>query len=235
MRRTLPSLVPALAAGLLLAGCVPYGNADPGAAETQDRAVSAVSAVEFRTNGDLTLSTGDTPSLRITAGRNVIDHLTSDVRDDRLTLATDGTPLDLGRVRYELVLPAARHLEVAGSGDARATSPSALADVVLNGSGDLRIEGLTTEDLDVELSGSGGVTVDGRTTRQQVRLDGSGQYEAQELASTDAQVTISGSGTADVQVGGRLEAVVQGSGSVTYGGGAAVDSRITGSGSVEER
>src|SRR4051812_15403585 len=59
MRRTLPPLVATLAAGLLLAGCVPYSSADPGAEETQDRAVSAVSAVEFRTNGDLTLSTGD--------------------------------------------------------------------------------------------------------------------------------------------------------------------------------
>src|SRR3954452_7505406 len=150
MRRTLLSLVPALAAGLALVGCVPNGNADPGAQTTQDRAVSAVSAVELRTSGDLTLSTGDAPSLRISAGRNVIDHLSSEVGDDRLTLATDGTPLDLGRVRYELVLPAARHLEVAGSGDARAASPSALGDVVLSGSGDLRIEGLTTEELGVE-------------------------------------------------------------------------------------
>jgi hypothetical protein len=231
MRRTPLFLVPVL----LLLGCVPYGDADPGADTTQDRAISAVSAVELRTSGDLTLTTGATPSLRITAGRNVIDHLTSDVGGDRLTLDTDGTPLNLGRVRYELVLPAARHLEVAGSGNARAAAPSALDTLVLNGSGDLRIEGLGTEDLDVDLSGSGGVAVDGRATRQQVQLDGSGQYEARDLDSTDARVTVSGSGSADVQVSGHLEAVVQGSGGITHGGGATVDARVVGSGTIEER
>ena len=68
-----------------------------------------------------------------------------------------------------------------------------------------------------------------------MRLDGSGQYQAQDLASTDARVTISGSGSADVQVSGRLVAVVQGSGSITHGGGAVVDRRVVGSGSIEER
>jgi|tagenome__1003787_1003787.scaffolds.fasta_scaffold20657816_1 hypothetical protein len=235
MRRTPPSLFAVLATGLLLAGCVPHGSADPGPETTQDRVVGAVAAVELATGGSLTLGTGDTASLRITAGRNVIDHLTSEVRDDRLTLATDGTPLELGRVRYELVLPAARHLAVAGSGDARATAPSTLAEVVLTGSGDVRVEGLTTDVLAVGLSGSGNVTVDGRADRQQVRLGGSGQYDARGLDSTDAQVTVSGSGSADVQVSGHLDAVVQGSGSITHGGGATVDARVVGSGSIAAR
>jgi Putative auto-transporter adhesin, head GIN domain len=232
MRRTPPSLSVAV---LLVAGCTSSGGTDPGPAKTQDRTIGAVSAVALATSGDLTLTTGDTPALRVTAPRDVIDHLTSEVRDDRLTLGTDRPVATAGDIRYELVLPAARHLEVSGSGDARAASPSALGEVVLDGSGDVRVEGLTTDGFDVALSGSGDVAVAGRTARQQVQVAGSGRYDARQLDSADADVTVSGSGSADVQVSGSLRAVVQGSGAITYGGGATVDSRVAGSGSVEER
>jgi hypothetical protein len=221
---------------LLLTGCgTGLFGGDPGPERTQDRTIDAVSQVELATSGDLVLTTGDTPSLRITAGKNVLDGLTSDVRDDRLTLDTRGSVGDLGTVRYELVLPAARTVEVSGSGSAQATSPSGLGKIVVSGSGEVTTEGLATDRLSVELSGSGTVTVDGRAVHQQVQLDGSGEYDAHALDSQDAEVTVSGSGTAEVQVSGTLKAVVEGSGTITYGGGATVDREIDGSGSVEER
>jgi hypothetical protein len=235
MRRTPLPVVRALAAGLLLAGCGSFVGGGPGAERTQDRSVDAVSAVELATSGDLILTTGKAPALRITAGQNVIDHLTSEVRDDRLTLGADRSLGDEGTIRYELVLPAARRLEVSGSGGARAASPSAVGEVVLSGSGDVRIEGLTTQEFGVDVSGSGNVTVDGRATSQHVELDGSGQYDARQLDSEDAEVTVAGSGGADVQVTGHLNANVSGSGPITYAGGATVDRQVDGSGSIEER
>lgn len=223
-------------AAVFLTGCgTSFFGADPGPARTEDRPIQAVSEVELATSGDLTLTTGDAPALRITAGENVIGELTSDVRGDRLTLGTRGSVGNLGDVRYELVLPAARLVQVSGSGTAHTTSPRALGTIVLDGSGEVRAEGLSSDDLTVELSGSGRVIVDGRAGRQRVELDGSGGYDARDLDSTDAEVTVSGSGTADVQVSGTLDAVVEGSGSITHGGGATVHSRVDGSGSVEER
>jgi hypothetical protein len=219
---------------LLLAGC---GGAvfDPGNATTQDREITAVSAVELATSGNLSLSTGNPPSLRITAGEKVIDKLTSEVDGDRLVLDAERTFGQLGEVRYELVLPEARELELSGSGEIRATGPSALTQVTISGSGDVRIEGLATDEFAADLSGSGRIVVAGEVRRQTVALDGSGDYDGRELDSADAKVTIGGSGTADVTVSGTLDAVVEGSGSITYGGGATVNSRIEGSGSVTAR
>ena len=227
----------ALGAALLLGGCSAVSQVvgDPGAQQTETRTVSAVSSVELATSGQLTLTTGDPPALRITAGKNVLGHLTSDVRGDRLVLDADGSVHNFGRVRYELVLPAARTVELSGSGTVQVSSPSALQAVTLSGSGDVRVDGLATEQLTVDLSGSGRITVSGTTTRQRVSLGGSGHYAAGGLASQDAEVTIGGSGSADVQVSGTLTAVVTGSGSITYTGDAAVSSRVTGSGSVVHR
>jgi hypothetical protein len=212
MRRTLLPLV-----AVLLAGCGLTSFArDPGPTRTEDRAVQGVAEVELATSGDLTLTTGGTPSLTITAGRDVLSHLTSEVQGDRLVLGTKGSVGSLGEVRYDLVLPAAHVVD-------------------LSGSGSIRADGLDVDELTVDLSGSGTITLAGRTGRQTVELDGSGNYRAARLDSTDAEVTVAGSGTADVQVSGTLRAVIEGSGTITHGGGARVDTQIDGSGSVEER
>jgi hypothetical protein len=236
MRRTPQTLLLPLGVAVLLAGCGLGSFArDPGPERTEDREIQAVSAVELATSGDLTLTTGETPALRITAGRDVLDHLTSEVDGDRLVLGTKGSVGNLGEVRYDLVLPAAHSLELSGSGGIRAVSPSALGGIEISGSGEIRAEGLDVDELTVSVSGSGTVTLAGRAGRQTVELDGSGDYAAAELDTEDAEVTVSGSGTADVQVSGTLRAVVEGSGTITHGGGASVDTDIEGSGSVEER
>ncbi|NYJ05513.1 GIN domain-containing protein [Petropleomorpha daqingensis] len=231
MRRT---LLPLLA--VLLAGCGLSSFAgDPGPTRSQDRDIPAVSEVELSTSGDLALTTGSTPSLRVTAGRDVLRHLTSEVHGDRLVLGTTGTVGNLGEVRYDLVLPAAHAVELSGSGSISAASPSALSGIDLSGSGEVRAEGLDVDTLTVDLSGSGAITLAGRADRQTVEIDGSGDYAAKDLDSTDAEVTLSGSGTADVQVTGTLKAVIEGSGTITHGGGASVETDIEGSGTVEER
>jgi hypothetical protein len=231
MRRTLLPLV-----AVLLAGCgITSVGDDPGPTRSQDRDIPAVSQVRLDTSGDLTLTTGETPSLTVTAGRDVLRHLTSEVQGEQLVLGTAGSVGNLGDVSYDLVLPAAVHVELTGSGSIHAASPSALTGIDVSGSGGVRAEGLDVDELTVTVSGSGGVTVAGRAGTQTVELDGSGDYEAADLDTTDAAVTVSGSGTADVQVSGTLRAVVDGSGTITYGGGATVTRDIEGSGSVEER
>jgi len=230
MRRTLLSLL-----AVLLAGCGLASFAgDPGPQRSEDRDIEAVSEVELATSGDLSLSTGPTPSLRITAGRDVLDHLTSEVHGDRLVLDTTGSAGNLGDVRYDLVLPEVRTVEVSGSGSIRAGSAT-LGAVELSGSGDVDADALDVDELTVDLSGSGTVTLAGRAGRQSVEIDGSGDYRAAGLDTTDARVTVGGSGSADVQVSGTLHAVVDGSGTITHGGGASVETEIDGSGSVEER
>ena len=223
--------------GLIAAGCGTVGPPvlDQGPPQTQTRAISSVSAVDLAASGQLVLTAGDAPSLRITAGRNLIGHLTSDVGQDRLTLGVDGSVRTSGRVRYDLVLPAARVVQLSGSGTVHVMAPSAVREVRLPGSGEVRVDGLSTEELTVDMAGSGQVVILGSTTGQHVSIGGSGRYSGGELASQDADVTIIGSGSADVTASRTLTATVTGNGSVTYGGDAAVTSSVTGHGAVTRR
>jgi hypothetical protein len=219
---------------LLLVGCGGGIGFDRGPERTEDRDVPAVTAVELATAGSLRLSTGDTTSLRITAGEHVLPYLTNEVSGDRLVLDAERFG-DIGGVRYELVLPDARELELSGSGEIRVAEPSALTQVTLSGSGEVRVEGLDSDSLSVDLTGSGRIVVAGEVGQQSVSLDGSGVYDARGLQSGDADVTIGGSGTADVTVSGTLDAGIEGSGSISYGGGATVHTQIDGSGTVTAR
>ena len=227
--------------GTLLVGSIAAGCASgpsihaTGRQQTQTRTVSAASAVDLAASGELILTVGGSPSLQITAGRNVIDHLTSDVQEDRLTLGSDGSVHTLGRVRYDLVLPAPHVVELSGAGTVQVRAASALQQVLLSGSGNLRVEGLSTDELAVDLSGSGQVTIAGSTTRQRISIGGSGRYSAGGLMSQDAEVTISGSGSADVTASRTLAATVSGNGAVTYSGDAVVTSSVTGHGAVTRR
>lgn len=220
-----------LLAALVTAGCATV----VGPAQTQNRPVSAVSTVELTTVGSLVLTSGDPPSLHITAGSGVIDHLTSDVRGDKLTLGTDGKANHPGTVHYDLVLPAARVVELSGVGSVHVTGPSALQQVLVPGSGQLRIDELRTDELAVDLSGAGNVTVAGSTTRQRVSIDGVGRYDGAGLISQDAEVTVSGAGSADVAADRTLTATISGTGTITYAGTAAVTTSVTGAGSVVRR
>jgi hypothetical protein len=227
---------PLLLVVLAVAGCGTLGlGADPGPQRTEERQIDDATEVELATSGNLVLRTGESPSLEVQAGENVLDHLTTDVRDGRLILDDDGSSSIAGDIRFEVVLPAVDRLVLSGSGDADVRPPSVLERIELSGSGDIAVEGLATDDLTVELSGSGTVSVAGDATRQTVSLDGSGTYDGRGVTCDDATVTVSGSGTAEVTVSGTLEAVVEGSGTITYAGDPALDSRIDGSGEVTRR
>jgi hypothetical protein len=238
MRSSPPLAVSTVVAVLLLAGCGAGGffAEDPGELRTEDRPLAGeISAVELATSGALTLSPGDTPSLRVTAGENVLDELTSEVRGGRLVLDADDHVGNLGEVSYDLVLPSVTELELSGSGSIDALLPEGLERVTLSGSGEIVLDDLAVDDLAIALDGSGRIEADGSTDRQTVSIDGSGSYDAEGLTSEVAAVTIGGSGTADLRVEQTLDAVIEGSGTVTYSGDPQVTSRIEGSGTVRPR
>ncbi len=224
----------ALIAVLMATGCA---MGDPGPATTQTRAVVGVTAVDLRTSGNLVITQGEPTSLRVTAGANVIDRLTSDVRGGSLVLAVSRPGLvRLGTVRYDLVVPSLDNVRVSGSGGVAASGDlGPRLSIDTSGSGSVRADGLALQLLEVAISGSGSVEVAGSASLQTAHVSGSGAYSAGHLKSQVAKVTISGSGNADVTVTDSLDAEISGSGSITYAGGATVSARTSGSGRISAR
>mgnify|MGYP000076511067 CR=1 FL=1 len=224
------STIGALALGLTACG----GPVGP--RTTEERDVEDVTAVRLSTSGNLTVEQGDTPSLTITAGEEVLPRLTSEVRDGVLVLGLDRSGWGaVGSIRYHLVLPELDAISVEGSGDVEAdvADGQSLA-VTVEGSGDVRVDAVDVEAVTVSIAGSGDVSLAGDAARQGVVVEGSGEYQGGGLRTEDTVVSIEGSGDVVVEVTDALEASIAGSGSVTHTGGAKVSSSIAGSGSVRE-
>ncbi|MPV36164.1 GIN domain-containing protein [Georgenia subflava] len=225
-------------AALVLTGCASIGSPS-GPTVTEDHEVdAAVTAVHLEGTGDLSIRTGESSSLTVTARESTHERLVTDVRDGVLVLGIrSGAFLgDVGRIEYELVLPEVDGITVEGTGDVDAVlTPTRSLRVAVDGTGDVRAEGVDVEDLLVEIDGTGGITLLGTAGAQSVRIDGTGGYDGTELESEDAVVVVNGTGGADVHVTGALEAQVDGTGSVTHSGGAEVNASVDGLGDVRER
>jgi len=232
-----PALIGFLAASFALVGCGVVVDGGLGETATEKRDIDDVTAVSLATGGGLTITTGEAPALTVTAGEDVIDRLTSEVHDGILVLDVErGHFGNLGRITYELVLPAVDEIRVDGSGDVDAElTPTDELTLTLNGSGDITAREVEVEELTVEVAGSGTVDLAGSAGRQAVSIEGSGDYEGADLESEDAAVSVAGSGDADVHATRTLDAVIEGSGSIVHSGGATVTSHVAGSGDVEER
>jgi hypothetical protein len=236
-KRIVPVLALSAVAVVALAGCAPvYGFTGPRVAD--DRDIESVTAVEVRTDGDLSVTVGDTPSLRITAPQNVLNRLSSDVVDGVLVLGVSGFPqstFGLGRITYELVVPSLSSLSIEGSSDVTADFSGA-DDVLISidGSGDVRGSGIDATTVTTEVSGSGDIDLTGRTDEQVVDIDGSADFGGEDLISRVVRVSLAGSGDIEVHATETLDVDLSGSGEVRYRGGASVTSDISGSGSVTD-
>jgi Putative auto-transporter adhesin, head GIN domain len=220
----------AAAAALGLSGCV----VPTGPIVSEERDIDAVTTVILDAAGDVTIREGE-PSLVIHAQQAALGRLTSDVRGDTLTLGARGGFLNwmFGSVSYELTLPDLEQFELNGSGDVE-TSVSADGTLVilLDGSGDITLDGIDAERVEATISGSGEIELAGTATELVAELDGSGNIDASDLEVRTADARIGGSGDISVHARDTLTVRISGSGNVEYTGDPDIDSNVSGSGDL---
>ena len=181
------------------------------------RSVSGFSEVTLNGTGNLTIEQTGSESLAIEAEDNVLPHIQTDVRNNRLTIETDHTtPTPTSPINYELTVKDLSVLE-------------------LRGAGSIDASGVSADSLEVSSSGAGDVRVAGEADSQEVSISGAGSYQAQDLATKRATVDLSGAGEAIVNVSDDLDVAISGFGSVEYIGNPTVSQDITGAGEVRRR
>lgn len=230
-----PVLALLLAASLpaALAGCMYVPISGPRV--TEDRDVDDFTSIVLKTDGDVVVTVGDTPSLTIKARQAVMGLLTAEVDDGVLTLSVNGPHLGLGEVDYAITVPMISDITIDGAGDVVADFSGARdIHVSIAGSGDVEGTGIDASTVMSSIEGSGDIELTGSADDHSLEIDGFGNFDGQEFVTENAGVSISGSGDVEVNVTGRLDAEISGSGEIRYTGGAKVDSNVSGSGSVVE-
>lgn len=103
----------------------------------------------------------------------------------------------------------------------------------IEGSGDLSLEGLLQDEIELAITGSGTIRASGQVTRISAEISGSGNVKAKELLAESADLRVSGSGDIKAHATQSLSARVSGSGDIKlWGNPPKRDTRVSGSGDI---
>ena len=111
-----------------------------------------------------------------------------------------------------------------------------LAAAKVSGAGELNVDGVLGQQLDLSISGAGDVKASGQVRNVSTKISGAGSADLQQLVTETSEVKISGAGHADVFATESVSARVSGAGSVNcYGNPADVRRHVSGAGKVRLR
>lgn len=209
----------------------------------EERTIGAFHTLEIDGSADVvavpagSIEGGD---LRITTDDNLMEHVTTRVKNGRLVIDTgDNVCLSpSGPLTVFATLDGLRSVSIDGSGDVKCEYliEGDELRVDIDGSGSVSLGAVRFDRIEASIDGSGNVELSGSTQRLEVSIDGSGDVDAFGLAAEDGKVDIDGSGDVGLVVTGHLDVDIDGSGDVTYHGKPGkLTTRVEGSGDVRSR
>ena len=183
---------------------------------TETRTVGPFTSIRLSGVGSAVIERTGTPGLSISADDNLMQLITSEVKDGTLYLGfKSDTVISSAHIEYRVTV-----------GDLR--------DVHVSGAASLRADDLVGAALAVTVSGAGRVRLSGRIDDLKADASGAGSLDAAALTAKRATVEASGAGSVFVNAGDTLDATASGAGSVRYVGAPKVTSHVSGAGSIQE-
>jgi hypothetical protein len=196
-----------------LAGCGSSGVTGDGPVQTETRKAVAFTRIEVSGGIGVTVRTGPTHALEVSAQENILPVIATDVEGDTL------------RIRSTESYSTSEGVEVA------VTTP-ALVGISMSGGSQGRIEGLDAERLDIELSGGAGVTATGSATSVGLNMTGGSRASLENLMATTITLDLSGGATATVQASDRVTGSASGGSRASVLSDAQLDVEVSGGAEV---
>ncbi len=170
--------------------------------------------VHLDTAADVRVTIGEETSILVRADDNALPYLLTDVRNGKLSIdRSSDVRLRNVNVEIEIVTPS-------------------LASFVIDGAGDVWIDGLAEDDFQAEIDGAGNLHASGAVESLAAEIDGAGSLSLAALEARNASVEIDGSGNIQVHATEALRYTIDGSGNIVYAGSPALRGSIHGSGNV---
>ncbi len=226
---------------LAVAALLPLVAAVGAPAEAATRSYGVTSFDRIRVTGpfDVQVHVGGAPSARATGPQEAIDRLSVEQNGNVLVVKPlpggwGGWPIGFhGKLVVEISTPSLNNATLAGSGNVAIDRVKGdQLDLALSGSGNLSVAAVDVARLAATMTGSGDLSVAGRAGQAKALLTGSGDLKGDQLATDVADVSLIGSG--DLSIGARRNAKVNlaGSGDIRIAGPANCSITRTGSGDV---
>ena len=213
------------------------GERGSGNVISQTRTVSGFEAVSVSYPAEVLIKQGNAESLKIEAEDNLLPNLKTQVKNGTLEIfykRENGKHVNPTKtVKITIVVKDLKNVDFTSAGELTIEGLKTNAlDVSLSGAGNVKLDKILVKALSVSLSGAGSSTASGTADDLNLTISGFGDFKGPDLHSQDARVDISGAGSATVWVDNDLNAQISGAGSVSYYGSASVTRQISGVGGV---
>lgn len=204
---------------------------------TESRPVNNFDKVSLSGAGDVTIIQGSSEQLEIEAEDNIIQHITTEVRDGTLYIEFEKKAIIPTRpIKFIITMRDIHGLETRGVSNIETNAITTdHLDIGISGTGSITINNLKADQLTINVSGAGNFIADGQVSKQKVVLSGAGNYDGEDLESGAVEVTITGLGQVSLWVKDRLDVTISGTGNVSYYGSPQVSQQISGLGKVDNK
>jgi len=207
---------------------------------TETRKVSGFDAISVEYPAQVLIKQGNTESLKIEAEDNLLPDIKTEVKNGTLEIFYKKT----GDKHVNPTKPVVITINVKDLKEVNFSSAGELTidglktdnlDVALNGAGNVELNEIAVKKLSVNLSGAGSMTASGAADDLDVNISGFGDFKGADLHVQTANVTISGAGSATVWVDDTLDVEISGAGSVDYYGSPDVSKQVSGVGGMNHQ
>jgi hypothetical protein len=192
--------------------------------QSDSRELGDFSSVVFNAVGEMNIIPGDANSITLVADPQIIDKIQTTIHDNTLYIEFNDnfitSPIDPQlSTKYELTVKTIERITLQGTGNiiVHDLSTNNLT-LNLSGVGDISVIDLEAEFLTVNYDGGGQFNISGTATEQDVRINGSGLYDASQLLTRVTSIQLLGSADAAVWVKDNLNATIRGEGVLEYYG-----------------
>ena len=216
------------------------GPGEPGSGFViaQEREIVEVSSIKVDYPAQVVVRQGDRLTVLVEAEDNLLPVLKTQVRNGALEVfyeSNDGRHINPTKpVKITIVVKHLNDLQLTSAGEIIIEGlKEENLNLSLSGAGNTRLNEVSLHNFSVNLSGAGSMTVSGTADHLTLDISGFGSFNGKQLHGQSANVDLSGAGSATVWVDDQLDAQISGAGTVNYYGSAKVSERIYGLGSIK--
>jgi len=204
---------------------------------SETRYVTEFNAIDLQMNGNVFYTNDPASKIEITAKESIHPIIETTVVNNRLIIRyKNGKTYDADEsIHITVSGHAVNRFELNSSGSIYSMDPIHHPSVVIrsNGSGNIQLLHVATDNIDAESNVSGRIVVSGGETIQgKLKTDASGKIDISAVAARRINARVIGSGDIKVKVSDQLDARIDGSGSIYFAGFPFVISDISGSGKL---
>jgi len=183
-----------------------------GIRQSEFRQVDSFNEVNLSGFGTVNVFAGDSPSVRVTTDDNLLHRINTYVENGTLKIQPRGLINPKTGLQVDVTV-------------------SRLTAAHVSGAGDMNINDVVGNRLELTISGAGTIKANGHVEDISARISGAGDADLQNLIAKNANVRISGAGDAKVYAAESIKARISGAGDVTcFGSPPNVEQKVSGAG-----